>query len=221
MGVASHLGIKLADYDRSIRALIPHYSDLLEAAEAAVDAVAPVAPVVVDLGTGSGALARQILRVRPLARVIGVDEDAGMLAMARKRLSGSAFEPVAGNFERAPIPRCDLVSASFALHHIRTARRKAALYRRAHSALVKGGALVSADCALASDPTLQAAHRAAWLQHLQQKYSKRQAAAFLRAWAKEDVYFTLEQETAWLERAGFRVDVVLRLDSFATVIARK
>jgi SAM-dependent methyltransferase len=218
VGVASHLGIRLADYDRTIRALIPHYEDLLNAAAQAVDALGPRRPTVVDLGTGTGALASRILGVRPGARIFGIDEDPGMLAMAHKRLRRRLFTQV-GNFEREPIPNCDIVSASFALHHIRTAPRKLALYKKARRALARGGMLVSADCFLASRADLRREHRRLWLAHLEQKYSKAKAAAFLRAWAKEDVYFSLDDERDLLERAGFRVEVVFRRDSFATVLA--
>jgi ubiquinone/menaquinone biosynthesis C-methylase UbiE len=217
MGVAAHLGIKLNEYDAVIRTLIPHYEALLANAAAAVDTLAPRAPLVVDLGTGTGALAATIMTVRPKARVFGMDEDPGMLAMAHKRMRRGLFTFV-GNFEREAIPGCDVVSASFALHHIRTRARKLALYKKARRALSRGGMIVSADCFLASSPVLQREHRGLWLEHLEQKYSKAKAAAFLRAWAKEDVYFSLEDELGWLEAAGFATDVVYRQDSFATVV---
>ena len=217
MGVAAHLGIKLDEYDAVIRTLIPHYEDLIGSAAAAVGALAPKKPLVVDLGTGTGALAAEIMSVRPKARVFGMDEDPGMLAMAHKRMRSGLFTFV-GNFEREPIPGCDVVSASFALHHIRTQARKLAVYKKARRALGRGGMIVSADCLLASRPALQREHRQLWLEHLQRKYSKAKAAAFLRAWAKEDTYFTLDDETALLERAGFRVEVVFRRDSFATIV---
>ena len=40
---------------------------------------------------------------------------------------------------------------------------------------------------------------------MQQHYPRAKAAGFLKAWAKEDVYFTLEQERDLLQRAGFTV----------------
>ena len=125
MSHAAHLGIKLSDYDASIRTLIPHYEALLDAVEATVDTLAPAVPVVVDLGTGSGALAARVLKVRPRARVIGIDEDEGMLGLAQKRLTGR-LTPVLGSFEAVALPRCQVFTASYALHHIRTKRRKAA-----------------------------------------------------------------------------------------------
>ena len=220
MGAATHLGINLGDYDAVIRTLIPHYEELIGAAGDAVGALARTAPEVVDLGTGSGALAQAILTARPTAHVIGIDEDAGMLAMARKRLRGR-IETVAGNFERTAIPRCDVVSASFALHHIRTGRQKAAIYERCFAALRRGGLLVSADCCLASTKALQLSHRAAWLQHLQSHYSRKKAEGYLQTWAKQDVYFTLDREVALLREAGFSVEIAFRKTSFAVVVGVK
>lgn len=220
MGAAAHLGIKLGEYDAVIRTLIPHYAELIAAAGAAVGALARTAPAVVDLGTGSGALAQQILKVRPKARLVGIDDDAGMLAMAETRLRGR-IETVAGNFERTAIPRCDVISASFALHHIRTGRRKAAMYKRACQALRPGGMLVSADCCLASVKGLQESHRAAWLAHLQKRYSRAKSEGYLRTWAKEDVYFTLDREVELMTEAGFSVEIVFRKTSFAVVVGLK
>jgi tRNA (cmo5U34)-methyltransferase len=220
MSATGHLGIKLGEYDAVIRTLIPHYDELIGAAGAAVGALARTAPAVVDLGTGSGALAQAILKARPRARLIGIDEDPAMLAAAEKRLRGR-IETVTGNFERTVIPRCDVVSASFALHHIPTGRRKAAVYKRAFAALRPGGMIVSADCCLASTKALQQTHRNAWLQHLQARYSRAKAEGFLRTWAKEDVYFTLEREVELLKDAGFSVELAFRKTSFAVVVGLK
>lgn len=216
MSVASHLGIRFGAYDAAIRTLIPYYDDLLDAAEAAVGTLAPPAPAVVDLGTGSGALASRVLRVRPRARVTGIDEDPDMLALARKRLRGR-LTTVLANFERSALPRCDLITASYALHHVRTKRRKAALYRRAFAALRRGGVLVSGDNFLGSSRAIQSADRGVWIAHLRRRYGSAKAAGFLRSWAKEDVYFPLRDEIAMLEAAGFRVDVTWRRGSFAVV----
>jgi trans-aconitate methyltransferase len=220
MGAAAHLGIKPGEYDSMIATLIPHYRDLIGAAAAVVDKVAPSRPVVVDLGTGSGTLAEQILDVRPRARLMGIDADPAMLLTATRRLGGR-IETIEDNFERARIPSCDVVSASFALHHIATDRRKAALYKRCFSSLRRGGMLVSADCYLASSAILQKHDREAWLGHLQRAYSRRKAVQFLKTWAKEDVYFTLEREIELLKAAGFGVEVTWRRDSFAVLVGLK
>lgn len=218
MGAAAHLGINLNEYDAVIRTLIPHYADLIDEAAMAVGHVARRNPAVVDLGTGSGALAARVLKARTGARMIGIDEDDGMLAMAKRRLRGR-IATIRDNFETAAIPRCDVITASFALHHIGTWRRKAAMYQRCFAALRPRGALVIADCCLASTARLREAHKGSWLDHLQRTYTRKKAEGFLRAWAKADLYFTLERETELLREAGFEVEVVWRKDSFAVIVA--
>ena len=220
MSVATHLGIKPGEYDKMIAALIPHYLEMIEAAADAVDVIARPAPAVVDLGTGSGALAQRILKVRPKARLIGVDADASMLTAATNRLRGR-IQTIEDDFERVKIPRCDVISASFALHHVPTGGRKAALYRRCFTALRHGGMLVSADCHLANSTVVQEHHRESWLAHLRRHCSARKAENYLRTWAKEDVYFTLDREIKLLRDADFDVEVTWRKDGFAVVVGMK
>jgi SAM-dependent methyltransferase len=220
MSVAAHLGIKPGEYDKLIATLIPHYGELIDAAAAAVDIVARNAPAVVDLGTGSGALLQRIVKVRPKARLIGIDADAAMLAAATVRL-GKKVQTIEEDFERIRIPRCDVVSASFALHHIPTGQRKSAVYKRCFASLRHGGLLVSADCYLAADGKIRRRHREAWLDHLKRVYTPRKAENFLRTWAKEDVYFTLDREIELLKDAGFATEVTWRKDGFAVVVGLK
>jgi tRNA (cmo5U34)-methyltransferase len=222
VGVAAHLGIDLGEYDARIRTFIPHYEALLAAGASAVPRGARA---IVDLGTGTGALAARCLKRAPGATFHGIDADPGMLAMAAQRLGSPARPSMrasfhAGNFLRAPIPRCDAVVASFALHHVRTRAAKQRLYARIRSSLGRRGVLVSVDCHPSPDRAAARAQRDAWLAHLRRTYSRREADGFLDAWSKEDVYVPLESEVRLLERAGFRVAVVSRRDAFAVLRAR-
>jgi len=221
VGVAAHLGIDLGEYDRQIRTFIPGYDRMLAiAARTLAATVRRKAPTIVDLGIGTGALAARCLGVRPRARIVGVDADAAMLDLARRRLGGHVtFLPA--SFERAPLPRCDAIVSSLALHHIPTARRRAAAFRRFGRALRRGGVLISADCYLASSAALQRADRLDWVEHLEQTYPSGQARAFLRAWAKEDFYVSLDDELELLSRAGFHPDVAGRSGSFAVICATR
>ena len=220
MGVAAHLGINLAEYDARIRTFIPHYQDMLDAAVCALVARSRPAAVLVDLGTGTGALAARAVKALPASRVIGIDSDEGMLGLAKQRLRGR-LTTVTGDFLSTPLPRCDVITASFSLHHIKTRRQKSALYKRCFAALRPGGILVNADCCLASNARMQARDRAAWRTHLQRRYGRARAEGFLRAWAKEDFYFELDEEIALLKSAGFAVDVPWRCDSFAVLVGHR
>lgn len=220
MSVAEHLGIKTSEYDQQILTFIPHYADILDAAAGALDALDRPARTLVDLGTGSGALAGRCMKRLRGARVIGIDSDAAMLAMARRRL-GARLTAVVGNFASTPIPACDVVTASFSLHHLASPAAKRAVFARAFAALRPGGMLIDADCVLNTDPRLQARDHDEWRRHLAATHGRAGAARFLLAWAGEDTYFTLDLETALLREAGFQVDVAWRRGAFAVLAATK
>jgi SAM-dependent methyltransferase len=219
-GAAAHLGIELREYDARIRTFIPGYERLLRAAaDALKTTVRSGAPLVVDLGIGSGALAAACAAAAPRARFHGIDAEAGMLEAARTRLGRRLHTTVHDSFERADLPRCGAVVASLALHHIPTAKRRRRLFRRVRAALAPGGVLISADCHPSSNARLAAADRAAWIAHLEQSYTSAEARRYLRIWAREDHYATLEDELATLRRARFHVDVRLRSGAFAVIAA--
>jgi ubiquinone/menaquinone biosynthesis C-methylase UbiE len=218
VSVSRHLGITIDAYDARIRTFIPDYEEMLTVAARIAAAVRPL-HAVVDLGVGTGALAARVARLAPQVTVTGIDEDAAMLAVAARRLRRYRPALVHDSFLRAPLPRCNVITASFALHHIESPRVKRALYARARQALRRGGRLVSADCHPSTLRVLAAEGRRGWRDHLAQSYGPRKAAAFLQAWAQEDFYMPLEVELELLQSAGFAVDVVWRRGSFAVLAA--
>jgi tRNA (cmo5U34)-methyltransferase len=217
MGVATHLGIDLAEYDARIRTFIPDYEEMLDVAAAAIP---KRTRTIVDLGTGTGALAARCLQAAPRARVVGIDEDPGVLTVAARRLRGRATF-TCGTFLRAPLPACDAVVSSFALHHVRTRSAKNRLYRRIHQAMRPRGLLVSVDCQPAMARSTARAQRDAWKSHLRRSYSAQRAAAFLDAWSREDVYVPLESEVRLLQHNGFSVDVLWRKGAFAVLMGTR
>jgi tRNA (cmo5U34)-methyltransferase len=217
MSVAAHLGIKLSDYDARIRTFIPDYEEMLDVAALAIPAPTRT---IVDLGIGTGALSARCLATAPAARVVGIDVDPAIVALAARRLRDRATFAM-GSFLRVPLPRCDAAVASFSLHHVRTRAAKAALYRRIHTALRPRGLFISVDCQPASDPAVGRAQRTAWLAHLRRAYTAVRAAEIFDAWAGEDVYVPLDAELALMRRSGFRVEVLWRRGAFAVLRAAR
>lgn len=216
VSVATHLGIRLSEYDARIRTFIPFYEEMLDVAAAAVPSRARC---IVDLGIGTGALAARCLARAPRAAVVGIDTDADILAAAARRL-GSRATFVVDSFLRAPLPSCDAVVASFALHHVRTRSAKRRLYRRVRTALRPGGVVVVVDCQPSRHRQVAARQRDAWTAHLQRAYSARRARGFLRAWADEDVYVPLQAEMDLMAGSGLDPEVVWRRDAFAVLVSR-
>jgi SAM-dependent methyltransferase len=221
MSVALHLAVSPAKYDTRIRSLIPLYDELIaEVARGLGHAARPVR-LVVDLGIGTGALARACLEGASGVRVWGIDADPDMMAIARTRLGrlSRRVTMTTGSFLDEPLPSCDAIVASYALHHIRTARAKLAFYRRCYRALRPGGVLVNGDCAPASTPRGFARDLDVWFAHLGKTFGSRaRGRRVYESWADEDVYFPLAEEIHLLERAGFSVDVPWRRSPFAVTV---
>lgn len=72
----------------------PETEALLEWALKALAAQAATHPLIVDLCTGSGALAIALAHYHPSARVIGVDDSAAALGYARRNAAGTGVELV-------------------------------------------------------------------------------------------------------------------------------
>lgn len=224
MSVASHLQVSPRQYDEHIRRLIPLYDELIpEAARSLGFASRPIRRIV-DLGVGTGALARACLEVAPAARVWGIDADPAMMQVARARLGGQLAKAtlVEGSFLDAVLPACDAIVASYALHHIRARRAKQRFYRRCFDTIRAGGVLVSGDCFPASTPQGFARDLDVWFDHLGRSFGGRaKGRRVYESWATEDVYVPLADEVRMLERAGFAVDVPWRRSPFAVIVGVK
>lgn len=220
--VASHLAFSPAKYDARIRSLIPLYDELIAEVAGALGHAARPVRTIVDLGIGTGALARACLESAPRARVWGIDADADMMAIARTRLGHLSRRATMtrGSFLDTALPPCDAIVASYALHHIRSSREKQAFYRRCYRALRPGGVLINGDCAPSSTSRGFARDLDVWFTHLAKTFGSRaRGRRVYESWADEDVYVPLADEIRLLEGAGFAVDVPWRRSPFAVIVA--
>lgn len=215
--VRHHLRVDVGEYDASIRRFIPGYETMLREAAAAVTAVRPA--LVLDLGAGTGALAHALLASPGVGSVKLLDVDGEMLDRARERLAafGSRARFTLRSFND-PLPECDAVAASLALHHVRTLGEKALLFGRIFDALRPGGVFVNADVTMpAEEPERGEAWRA-WAAHLVDSgIPEARAWEHFAEWADEDTYLPLEAELGALEGAGFTARCAWR-DRVSTVV---
>jgi ubiquinone/menaquinone biosynthesis C-methylase UbiE len=109
-------------------------------------------PLVLDVGSGSGALLRTVGRRRPDARLLGVDPDERMLAQARRKAARSRHAAVRaarwelGYAQELPVgdDSVDLVCSSLMFHHLDPESRPAML-AEVRRVLRPGGVFVLAD----------------------------------------------------------------------------
>ncbi|CAO5156039.1 tRNA (cmo5U34)-methyltransferase [Frankia sp. AiPs1] len=139
-------------YLEMMRAEVPDYERLQDEL-AAASAGRPVDRML-DLGAGTGQTARRVLAVHPRARLVALDENPGMLELARALVRDAAPTArfVVGRLED-PLPAgpFDLVISALAVHHL-DAAGKADLFARIAVVLAPGGRFVLADVVVPTDP---------------------------------------------------------------------
>lgn len=205
--VRRHLRVEVDAYDEIIRRFIPGYETMLVTAARAVAADGP--GLVLDLGAGTGALSEAILRHEAVDAVELVDVDPEMLDQARARLErfGSRARFREQSF-LGPLPACDAVAASLALHHIPEMADKGTLYRRIHASLRPGGAFVNADAVMPADPEGRDAGYTFWAAHMVSRgIPEERARQHFAEWAEEDTYQPIELELAAMANAGFEAGI--------------
>ncbi|TDV57664.1 class I SAM-dependent methyltransferase [Actinophytocola oryzae] len=116
--------------------------------------------VIVDVGCGTGSLALLLHRVRPRARVVGVDPDPEILAMARRKAGDAAVEWRVGMGDELTAVvgagSASVVVSSLVLHQCPMAMKRAVLASM-YAALRPGGRLVLADYGLQRTPLMRLA----------------------------------------------------------------
>ncbi len=115
---------------------------------------------VLDVGAGTGSLGIMLKRYQPAAKVVGVDGDPQILAIAKRKGSAAAVDVtwVEAMAQRLPFERnmFDRVITSLLLHHLDDAAKAAALAEM-RRVLRPGGALVVADWDRPRGPLMHAA----------------------------------------------------------------
>jgi len=103
---------------------------------------------VLDFGCGTGTLTLLLKRAQPSARVTGLDVDAKVLELARRKIekAGAEVELLQGRIEEVELAAAsfDRVVSCLVLHHLTTDEKLSAL-RAMRSALRPGGELHIAD----------------------------------------------------------------------------
>ena len=219
--VRRHLRVEVDAYDEIIRRFIPGYETLLGTAARAVASGRP--GVVLDLGAGTGALSEAMLGHEDIGVVELVDVDPEMLDQARARLErfGSRARFREQSF-MDPLPACDAVAASLALHHIPEMADKRVLYRRIHACLRPGGVFVNADAVMPPDPQGQEANYAFWAAHMVSRgIPEQRAYQHFAEWAEEDTYQPIEQEVAAMTAAGFTAGIAWHEGPMAVLVGRR
>jgi tRNA (cmo5U34)-methyltransferase len=217
--IRQHFDHEAAEFDRIIVRLIPHYATMVEALVAAVPFAVTTPIRVVDLGCGTGTIARRVLERFPDAHVTCVDLADNMIALAKAKLHDfRQVRYVVGDFNHFEFDAAyDLVISALALHHLVTDQDKRNLYRKIFASLNPGGVFYNADVVLASTDHLQALSMRQWQKFMLCSVSEVEIdEQWIPKYQTEDHPAKLTDQLSWMTEIGFAgVDVLWKYYNFA------
>jgi tRNA (cmo5U34)-methyltransferase len=217
--IKMHFEGEAREFDQIILKLIPYYHEMIRALIAAIPFEASDKIKVIDLGCGTGSIAKKVKETYPNAQVTCVDIAENMIEMARIKLSSySDVRYQASDFYQLNFSETyDVVISSLALHHLITDEDKQDFYSKIYKALPPGGIFYNADVVLASGSHLQEAYIRQWKDFMSKSVSKQEIEdKWIPKYKEEDRPARLMDQLAWLSKIGFvDTDVVWKFYNFA------
>jgi tRNA (cmo5U34)-methyltransferase len=223
--IQGHFEAEAAIFDENIIRLIPGYREMVDALVSALSFPEGRAPRVLDLGCGTGTVARAVLERWPESRVTCLDMAERMLEMAKLKLERfGKTEYIAADFSSWDgVGRYDAIVSSLALHHLPDDAAKRAFFAKAASLLEPGGAFFTADVVLSGDPAIQARYLERWRAFMLESVSEADVdGIWFPSYEREDRPAVLVDQLVWLTGCGFSpVDVIWKQYNFAVYGGKK
>lgn len=224
-GVKRHFEEEAREYDGIIVKLIPYYPQMLEALVAALPFEHDTAIEAIDLGCGTGTVAKAVKDAYPNARLTCIDIAEKMLQMARAKLAGAPdTEYILSDFNDFEFPKeYHAVVSSLALHHLETDGDKLGFYKKIYSGLKEGGVFANADVVLGSTDALQQRYMDKWKSFMYGSVGRDEAEGkWIPKYYEEDRPVSLTAHLKMLKEAGFSAtDVVWKYYNYAVYTAVK
>ncbi len=216
---AAAFDAEAAAYEAQRRRLVPPYDDVYGVAVEALGLTARPPARILDLGAGTGLLARAVAAAHPAARLTLLDGAPAMLERARSAL-GDRAAYVTGDLA-GPLPSgpWDAVISALAIHHLDDGAKRD-LFARVHAELAPGGVFVNAEQVSGPTGRFDDAY-ARW-----HEAAARALGALDEEWAGyqrrrvHDRWASAERQLAWLRDAGFAdADCLFKRYGFAVLVA--
>jgi len=217
--VKQHFEKEAQEFDAIIRRLIPYYEQMVDALVLALPFNQSQLIRVIDLGCGTGTIARRIKDVYPQAQITCVDIAEKMLHIAQTKLGDAGgMRYQLENFETYEFDSVyDVAVSSLALHHLVNEDDKIKFYKKIYNCLSPGGVFYNADVILASNSRLQERYMEKWREYMRLQVSVEEIEQkWIPQHYDEDHPSKLMNQLDWLRNMGFvEVDVVWKYYNFA------
>jgi len=217
--VKKHFEEEAREFDEIILKLIPYYHEMIDALITAIPFEVSEKIKVIDLGCGTGTIAKKVKETYPNAQITCVDLAENMIEMAKMKLSPySDIRYHISDFNHFTFTDSyDVAISSLALHHLESDKDKQDFYSKIYHALSPGGVFYNADVVLASTPHLQDVYMKQWIEFMGKNVSKQEIEEkWLPTYRAEDHPARLLDQLAWFGKIGYvDTDVIWKFYSFA------
>ncbi len=198
-----HFDRMAPDYEWLVNRLVPYYQKQNSLMMDLIPFDRHATFRTLDLGSGTGVLARLLLDTFPNATVTVLDISPAMLETSKKKLWAY---PNRATFKRGDFTRDDLgdgydvVFAGFVLQHTDD-EGKRAFFKRVQSRMNGGGILLSRDIVRGTTPRLTDEYERLW--KLYMRAQGEDAATTYNPFLSKDPPARVEDQLKWLGDAGF------------------
>ncbi|MDA3815681.1 MAG: class I SAM-dependent methyltransferase [Patescibacteria group bacterium] len=205
------------NYDELVVKCLPEYYFLLEIVAQAIGDVESI----VDLGCGTGNLARAIFQALPSIEIKGIDISEEFLMIAKNKNADYRFLPFLAdilNYNFGQYKQECIVS-SFTIHHFKDSEKQA-LFKNISQALKSDGIFINCDMVEPEENYQLAVDD--FLSRMRLKgLSKEFVEAEKREMAERDRPAKLSNQKRWLKKIGFQFELLYDDGLFAIYICRK
>jgi len=217
--IKNHFEKEADQFDSIIVKIIPYYETMLSALIDSIHFDTNDAIRIIDLGCGTGTIAKRLFEKFPNAKIVCLDIASNMIDIAKHKLSDHKnTEFIIGDFSKINFEeQFDVVVSSLALHHIESDEEKKEFFKKIYTILGKNGQFINADVVLASNDFLQNLYFDRWIEFMNKSVSLEEINnRWLVNYKNEDRPSRLVDQLHWLEEIGFgTVDVVWKYFNFA------
>jgi len=216
--VRKHFEAEAKVFDSIIIKLIPYYNQMIDALTDSIhfDNDSPIR--IIDLGCGTGTVAKRISEKFPNSRIVCLDIASNMIDIAKNKLSEHKdVEFITGDFSNIDFDdKFDVIVSSLALHHLENDNCKKEFYTKIHDILTDFGLFINADVVLASTDYQQNINMNRWIEFMNKSISKDEIIDnWIPKYQAEDRPARLMDQLKWLEDIGFKsVDVIWKYYNF-------
>jgi len=217
--IKEHFETEAFEFDSQIIKIIPYYEQMITALIDSVQFKPFAAIRIIDLGCGTGTVAKRLGDKFPNSTIVCLDIASKMIEIAKYKMSGRKnTEFIVGDFSKIEFKEpFDVVVSSLALHHIQTDEEKKEFYTKIYKVLTNSGQFLNADVVLATTDYQQNINMNRWIDYMNKSVPMDEIQQrWLPAHKTEDRPSILMEQLKWLDEIGFEnVDVIWKYYNFS------